>query len=81
MNKITPILPFIFNKHQITINTPLLCKHRLLAASYSTTMKGKKIILQKIFEGAPKETDVKLVEEELPPLKEGGKFLVLLLLE
>lgn len=36
-------------------------------------LKAKKFIMQKHFDGFPKPDDVKLVEEELPPLKEGGE--------
>lgn len=35
-------------------------------------MKAKKFILENYFEGMPKESDLKLVEEELPEIKEGG---------
>ncbi|XP_060534607.1 prostaglandin reductase 1-like [Cylas formicarius] len=38
-------------------------------------VKSKVFILQKQFEGLPKPGDLKLVEEELPPLKD-GEFLV-----
>nr|XP_024214852.1 prostaglandin reductase 1-like isoform X2 [Halyomorpha halys] len=34
-------------------------------------MKAKKFILKKPFEGLPKKTDFELIEEELPPLKDG----------
>nr|CAD7448958.1 unnamed protein product [Timema bartmani] len=33
--------------------------------------KAKKFILAKHFDGEPKESDLKLVEEELPPIKDG----------
>ena len=36
-------------------------------------MKGRKWILAKHFQGSPKEGDLKLVEFELPEIKEGGK--------
>ena len=35
-------------------------------------MKGKKYIYAHKFEGLPKLTDLQLVEEELPPVKDGG---------
>lgn len=35
-------------------------------------VKATKIILQKRFDGLPKKDDFKIVEEELPPLKDGG---------
>lgn len=37
-------------------------------------VKARKYILEKIFDGVPKRDDLKLVEEELPPLKD-GEFL------
>ncbi|KAK5647442.1 hypothetical protein RI129_002334 [Pyrocoelia pectoralis] len=37
-------------------------------------VKAKKFILKKQFSGAPKPTDVEIVEEELPPIKD-GEFL------
>lgn len=36
---------------------------------------SKKFILAKYFDGAPKESDFKLVEEELPPIKDGGRLM------
>lgn len=38
----------------------------------ATMVKTKKFIYAKPFVGEPKETDFKLVEEELPALKDGG---------
>jgi len=38
-------------------------------------VRAKKFVFQKQFEGLPKDTDLKLVAEELPPLK-NGEFLV-----
>ena len=37
---------------------------------------AKKFIIAKHFEGEPKPSDLKLVEEELPPIKDGGKFFL-----
>ncbi|XP_063908008.1 prostaglandin reductase 1-like [Zophobas morio] len=37
-------------------------------------VKAKKYIVQKQFDGLPKSTDLKIVEEELPPVKD-GEFL------
>ena len=37
-------------------------------------VKAKKYILGKLFDGEPKESDIKLQEEELPPLKDNGKY-------
>jgi prostaglandin reductase 1 len=38
-------------------------------------VKTKKFIFARHFDGEPKEDDFKLVEEELPPLKEGGEAM------
>ena len=38
-------------------------------------VKAKKYIVQKQFDGLPKSTDLKIVEEELPPVKDGGKLI------
>ena len=37
-------------------------------------VKARKWILVKHFEGFPKDSDLKLVEEELPALKDGGIY-------
>lgn len=37
-------------------------------------VRAKKFILQSYFDGFPKPEDVKLVEEELPALEDGGGF-------
>lgn len=47
-------------------------------ASYSTMTKCRKFVLVEHFKGWPKETDLKIVEEELPPLKDGGTLSVLM---
>lgn len=36
-------------------------------------VKAKKYILVRHFDGLPKKEDLKIVEEELPALKDGGK--------
>lgn len=36
-------------------------------------VKAKKFVLDKPFVGLPKRDDLKIVEEELPPLKDGGE--------
>ena len=36
-------------------------------------VKAKKFVLEKPFNGFPKASDLKLVEEELRPIKNGGK--------
>nr|XP_033338472.1 prostaglandin reductase 1-like [Megalopta genalis] len=44
-------------------------------AHFSTMVKAKKYVLVKHFQGEPKPTDLQLVEEELPPIK-NEEFLV-----
>ena len=34
---------------------------------------AKKFVLSKHFKGEPKSTDLSLVSEELPPVKDGGE--------
>lgn len=36
-------------------------------------VKAQKYIISRRFDGFPKPGDLELVEEELPPLKDGGK--------
>lgn len=39
----------------------------------SKMVKARKYVLAKHFQGEPKKTDLKIVEEELPPIKDGGE--------
>nr|CAD7423225.1 unnamed protein product [Timema monikensis] len=39
-------------------------------------VKSKKIVIAKQFDGEPKESDFEIIEEELPPLKDGGKWYI-----
>lgn len=43
-------------------------------STYSTMVKCKKFVLSQHFSEWPKESDLQLVEEELPPVKDGGKI-------
>lgn len=36
-------------------------------------VKATKYVLAKYFDGFPKRDDLKVVEEDLPPLKDGGR--------
>lgn len=36
-------------------------------------VKAKKYVLDKHFDGFPKKYDLKVIEEELPPIKNGGR--------
>lgn len=40
-------------------------------------VKAKKYVLAKQFDGFPKKEDLKIVEEELPELKDNGKAKLL----
>ncbi|XP_015607850.1 prostaglandin reductase 1 [Cephus cinctus] len=57
----------------------LVCHGRLFGLrennSISTMVKTQKYVLSKQFEGEPKRSDLTIVEEELPPLKD-GEYLV-----
>ena len=37
-------------------------------------MKARKYVLRSHFSGLPKREDLEIVEEELPPLKDGGQI-------
>ena len=43
-----------------------------VSKQFGKMVEAKKIVLVKKFEGVPKVTDFRLVEERLPPLNEGG---------
>ena len=38
-----------------------------------SSVKARKYVLRSNFSGMPKREDLELVEEELPPLKDGGE--------
>lgn len=44
--------------------------------NFQKMVTSKKFVLAKQFDGPPKESDLEIVEEELPPIKDGGKYLV-----
>lgn len=46
---------------------------RNFSTHLSKMVKARKYVLVKHFVNEPKPTDLKLVEEELPPLKNGGR--------
>lgn len=39
-----------------------------------TMIVAKKFVIAKHFDGEPKPSDLTLVEEELPPIKDGGNY-------
>lgn len=43
------------------------------STNHIAMVQAKKFIYAKRYEGEPKVTDFKFVEEDLPPLKDGGK--------
>ena len=47
-----------------------------LRARYLEKMKCRKWVLRSHFSGLPKREDLEIVEEELPPLKDGGRFSI-----
>jgi hypothetical protein len=50
--------------------------HRNIAQLSFNMVKTKRFILAKHFVGEPKESDLQLVEEDLPALKDRGNFSV-----
>lgn len=52
--------------------------HKVFHRAIHNMVKARKYVFVKQFEGLPKATDLKLEEEELPPIKDGGttKFLI-----
>lgn len=44
--------------------------------SGSTKIRAQKYVLTKYFQGEPKKTDFKIVEEDLPELQDGGNVYV-----
>lgn len=57
----------------------LLPSFNLVKRMYSGVtgkVKAQKYVLTKYFQGEPKKTDFKVVEEELPELKDGGAKLL-----
>lgn len=45
---------------------------RVITNGFFKMVKSRNLLITKHFEGEPKESDFKLVEEELPALKDGG---------
>ena len=39
-----------------------------------SSVKARKYVVRSQFAGTPKREDLEIVEEELPPLKDGGKY-------
>lgn len=53
---------------------PTLLKLNTTARIWKRMVASKKFVLAKHFDGPPKESDLQLVEEELPPIKDGGNI-------
>lgn len=47
---------------------------RRLYSGVSKKVRAQKYVLTKYFQGEPKKSDFKIIEEELPELKDGGKY-------
>lgn len=45
-----------------------------LYSSVSGKVKSQKYVLTKYFQGEPKKSDFKIVEEDIPDLQDGGKL-------
>ena len=56
-----------------TFTTPFLGVAELIIISQCMMVKCRKWVLRSHFSGLPKREDLEIVEEELPPLKDGGK--------
>lgn len=58
--------------------TSLFCLRKSNYTVHVRNLKGmvtsKKFVLAKQFDGPPKESDLEIVEEELPSIKDGGKY-------
>ena len=63
-----------FQEHRFEITSI----NPLVARRYSNIkeMKGKKYIYANHFKGMPKVTDLQMVEEEIPPIKNGGICMI-----
>lgn len=57
----------------ITSHLTRLKETYLILQNWHRMVTSKKFVLVKHFDGAPKVTDLKLIEEELPSIKDGGK--------
>ena len=55
--------------------TDLISVSRSLIVVAMAATKCRRWVLKTRSEGIPKQSDFEIVEEELPPLKDGGKFL------
>lgn len=59
------------------ITKPFYTHRKTVVQNWKRMVTSKKFVLAKYFDGPPKESDLQLIEEELPPLKNGGKFIYL----
>lgn len=57
------------------ISSLFVTTKRLYSGMSGKVLRGQKYVLTKYFQGEPKKSDFKIVEEELPELKDGGKNL------
>lgn len=52
----------------------ILCLSRRFYSANAERVRATKYVLQKHFNGEPKKSDFKIVEEELPDLSDGGIY-------
>lgn len=68
----------VISSTRIVHITKLFYTHKKsVVQNWKRMVTSKKFVLAKYFDGVPKESDLELIEEELPPLKDGGKFTYL----
>lgn len=57
----------------------LLLTHKRFYSGSSSNLKAQKYVLTKYFQGEPKKSDFKIVEEAIPELKDGGETEIIIL--
>jgi hypothetical protein len=69
------IITSVIIYEKIHFKTRFLRINRTITHQPCNMVKTKKVIFAKRFVGEPKKDDFEVVEEELPPLKKGGKIV------
>lgn len=57
----------------LTKSLSVILSSKLFYSGVSEKIRAQKYVLTKYFQGEPKKSDFKVVEEELRDLKDGGK--------
>ena len=70
----SPLTRDNFQEHRFEVKSNLLVAKRYY--SNINDMRGQKFIYAHRFKGMPKVTDLQLVEEEIPPIKNGGIWMI-----